>query len=135
MVLNATSFNISSPLYPSEYPDNVNCVWKIVNEMSYFTVLTFINVEIDIGDELLFGIGLEFEAIMVLKGEVGFPNTLTTNTSHTWIVFKSNDAGRSTGFAVQIQDEELYGKLNFKKLISFPNNFTNNPGNYIGIFY
>ena len=94
--------------------------------MSIFTVLTFINVELDIGDTLDFEVGLEFEtrlAIMSLKGGGGFPNTLTTNTTHIWAIFKSNGEGRSTGFAIEIHSEELHSKLKFALLYHEVDNF------------
>ena len=112
-ITNVTSHNLSSPLYPELYPNQMNCVWKINTEEDNFILINFLNVELDLNDEVLIGLGtaINQNTIMIIEAMMGYPNTLTANATQIWIVFVSNTEGRAKGFLMEIQMADRLSKL------------------------
>ena len=111
-IANETSINISSPLYPRLYPNQMQCVWKVNTEDNFLSMI-FFNVELDFNDEILIGLGtaINQKTIMIIKAGMGYPNTLTANATQIWIVFASNTEGRAKGFLMAIQMADRLSKF------------------------
>ena len=104
---------LSSPLYPLYYPNDLECVWKVVNIGSSYMVLTFSDVELDRVDRL--EIKLEHEVIvMTILRDTGIPNSITINSTEIWVSFDTDHEGRASGFMMEITVLDTYGE--FKKL-------------------
>ena len=111
---NKTSVNISSPLFPVPYPNDIHCTWRISNANDMFIVLTFWEVELTRSDGIHITIGSELKSqhtIMELNEANGHPNTIIVNSTDSWIFFESGLDGRAKGFFFQIENVETYGKI------------------------
>ena len=64
---NSTSVNITSPMYPLMYPNNLECVWKVTNVDIGYMVLNFWTVEFDKVDRLEIQIEQLVPAIVILS--------------------------------------------------------------------
>ena len=104
---------ISSPLYPTPYPNNVNCKWKLVNVVESFIRIHLVHVELDSNDRITVGRGsdiLNGDVVMATYGyHNSFPNTITINFTDAWVLFVSDEEGRETGFSMEIQINDIYG--------------------------
>ena len=79
-----------------------------------FIVLTFWEVELTRSDGIHITIGSELknqQTIMILNEVNGYPNTITVNSTYSWILFQSGLDGRAKGFFLQIENVETYGML------------------------
>ena len=91
----------------------MECKWDIKNVNGHFLVFTFLDVKLDGNDEIQFGLGSVghiSDIVMSINKKLGFPNTLTINKTEAWITFQSDMEGRDTGFLIESQSRNKYGK-------------------------
>ena len=103
---------ISSPLHPSFYPYNLDCVWIIQRSNKLHTHLRFLHVNID-DDRLAFGFGSFVSVLSTVMEITGYnvkPQSLTLNTTYVWAKFTSNAIGQNDGFLINVTTLEEYGK-------------------------
>ena len=81
-------------------------------------LFTFWDVQLEGIDNLMIGIRSHqtmANTVMTVNDQVGFPNTLTLNTSNAWIIFRSDGEKRAKGFSIEIQNVEKYGKFIYSR--------------------
>ena len=112
---------ISSPFYPSYYPDNIDCFWKITSDEESpngFIEVTFLNFDTHPEhDFLTVGVGNEIDvasgSVLHLSGGKA-PRVATVNGSAMWLRFKTNVQGQmSAGFRLRLKWLSSYGKQYF----------------------
>ena len=109
--------DVTSPSYPSNYPDNIDCFWTFTSDQaSGFLVVSIINVSLQLeGDFLTIGVGDEVSdsaVVLMLTGNAA-PRIVTIDNEKMWLRFTTNtlSQNRRTGFWLQIEWQELQGKL------------------------
>ncbi len=112
---NTTSVNITSPLFPIPYPNDMKCTWSISNSHTSFIRAVFAEVELGPVDELRLVGGANVNSghnIMIMKNSNGYPNSMTINSAALWVLFVSDQSKRATGFFVTLQTADQLGKYN-----------------------
>lgn len=111
ITLNKSSI-VSSPLYPSIYPHNLECLWIFTTSRGLYCLLQFVDVSID-DDLLTIGVGpipTIQSILMEISGYNVKPVSLTLNSTEGWLKLSSNANGNSHGFYINITATDYYGK-------------------------
>ena len=90
----------------------MHCIWEFKHEDGHFFLVTFWDVQLEGIDNLIIGIKSHqtiANTVIIVNDQVGFPNTLTLNSTDAWIVFQSDGEKRAKGFVIDIQSVEKYG--------------------------
>ena len=112
--------NITSPLFPSYYPDNLDCMWQFStpdNAGTWNIIFeTFLTTDsIYASDYLTIGKGdnVSLENTLVQFHKFVSPGFVVSITSNQiWIHFASSIQHRHTGFSLNISLTENQGKVN-----------------------
>ena len=87
----------------------MECLWRISNLEDYFILLEFRLLNLDRLDEVVIGLKLNAQVILIVKNSTKFPKTLTINETNAWIRFNSDQDGRAGGFIITIWSKPSYG--------------------------
>ena len=94
----------------------MECTWNIKNVNGHFLVFTFLDVKLDGNDRIQFSLGSVghiSDIVMTINNKLGVPNSLTINKTEALITFQSDMEGRDTGFLIESQSRNRYGKYLF----------------------
>ncbi len=108
-----TSVNITSPLFPKPYPNDMKCTWSVSNSHTSFIRVTLTEVELGPVDELHLVAGTDTNSgnnVMTMKNSNGYPNSITINSTAMWVSFVSDQSERAKGFFMTIQTADQFGK-------------------------
>ena len=103
---------VSSPLYPHNYPNTINCFWFVSSTENYI-IITILYLEIN-EDVLRFGIGSRSDRdgmIMEITGYNVQPNSLTVDSPVCWINMETNEEFNYRGFTLALKSQSQFGKL------------------------
>ncbi|XP_070571265.1 uncharacterized protein [Ptychodera flava] len=123
---------ITSPSYPSDYGNNVYCVWTFTNEEGGRIIINFDSFQTErIYDYVQFGTGTTPDPNATLHHGNDIPETFISHGYDAWIIFHSDDSLTRSGFqaTVSATDECEYEyelKENEEIVITSPNY----PSNY-----
>ena len=104
--------SVSSPLYPENYPNNLECFW-FISSTENFIITTFLHLEIN-EDILRFGVGNQStpnSVVMEITGYQVRPNSLTIGSSLCWINIKTDEENSYPGFSLELQTSRKSGML------------------------
>ncbi|XP_071940891.1 uncharacterized protein [Antedon mediterranea] len=100
------SQDITSPLYPNNYENNVNCVWKIMGSENNGIVIQFNKFDVEYGyDYILVGVGddeLDVASIVGRFSGPNLPSKMVVDGNNAWIQLISDDSVTAGGFDLSV---------------------------------
>ncbi|XP_033110640.1 tolloid-like protein 2, partial [Anneissia japonica] len=101
-------YELTSPNYPDDYPENSNCLWRFISPSSTRIQIYVINVDIeDYFDKLIIGFGdnpYVLESRMWTSAYVsGVNETIASPYNKVWIKFLTDYSIEYSGFKVRIK--------------------------------
>ena len=91
----------------------MDCIWQVVNTNTSFTVVKFVELQFAPMDELQLWRGVNSSAdqkLMAIHYTNGYPNSITVNSTHLRIRFRSDGEDRANGFQMTIHFDDEFGK-------------------------
>ncbi|XP_070576117.1 bone morphogenetic protein 1-like [Ptychodera flava] len=99
LVSTGESFEISSPNYPENYGDNVDCTWAVTNADGGNVQLVFNSFQTETGyDYVQYGSGSTPDADAPRHDGSEIPGSLTSSGDSVWIAFHSDGSQSFSGF-------------------------------------
>ncbi|XP_077995833.1 bone morphogenetic protein 1-like [Glandiceps talaboti] len=104
------SVQISSPNYPSNYDDNMDCTWIITNSDGGDIDLQFVKLETEAGyDYVQFGSGSQVDLNAEKYDGEEIPSYFTSSGSTLWIIFHSDTSNTRLGFQATVTAKNAGG--------------------------
>ena len=103
---------LSSPLYPQNYPTNIDCFYIFSETIPGTYVITVVDVETEFWDKLMIGHSYDIgEDTMDVELSLWFfPKTILVPDLVMWVRFTSNHAVTFRGFLLEIERTTDAGK-------------------------
>ena len=101
---------VSSPFYPKNYPNNIDCFW-FVSANTHYIIITVLHLEIN-EDIVRFGTGNETNPDYVVMEVTGYnvkPNSLIIDFTLCWINMKTDEELSYRGFRLKVETSNTYG--------------------------
>ena len=108
------AINLTSPGYPRNYPDNVNCVYFVNVAEGYKLLTQFVDFDLEYGFDALRALDQEDRPDRsdrhIFTG-VNVPRNLTSQTSYFIFQFLSDGGVNSRGFHLMLSSINVTGNI------------------------
>ncbi len=114
--------SIVSPLYPDNYPNNIELVWIIQTEMNWTILISFSNFSTEGGyDYFRAGNGADYTENMFFEWSGNsLPNDQLSTGNIMWLRFTSDSSVTARGFALTAISVAPPGKNHLLPLLVMP---------------
>ncbi len=111
--------NMTSPFYPSTYPENWECVWFITSIDDGFPIFTIIDMKTEETNDILH-IGQGYNStgettLLELFGDLG-ESMIKFEIRTLWMQFRTNHRVGARGFIIHMTLQSEYGKYSMSEM-------------------
>ncbi|XP_076806589.1 cubilin-like isoform X2 [Clavelina lepadiformis] len=103
IAVNSTTSNLTSPLYPMFYPNDITCVWNLKAATGRRVVIAFIRVKLQENDYVQ--VLDEAKNVLNMSRPIMSGTIRRSTNNKLQILFKTDQSGRSNGFLATFHDE------------------------------